>query len=179
MITEMICAGFGGQGVLTTGSLIAYCAFDSGKLFTWYPSYGSEMRGGTANCTVKISQDGEEIANPLATEIDILMAMNGPAIDKFEKSIRPGGYMFVNSSLVKGREYRDDIKVVEVDTVALAEKANNPKGANIAMIGKLIKETGIMTIEECDKAIEKYFTDHGKAKFNEASKAALLAGYEG
>ena len=140
MLTEMICAGFGGQGVLTTGSLIAYCAFDSGKIFTWYPSYGSEMRGGTANCTVKIS-DGEEIANPLATEIDILLAMNGPAIDKFEK-------------------------------------ANNPKGANIAMIGKLIKETGIMTIEECDKAIEKYFTDHGKAKFNDANKAALQAGYD-
>ena len=104
--------------------------------------------------------------------------MNGPAIDKFEASLRPGGYLFVNSSLVTGRIYRDDINVVEVDTAALAEEAGNPKGANIAVIGALVKKTGIMTFEGCSTAIEKYFTEHGKAKFNTANQAALKAGYD-
>ena len=134
------------------------------------------MRGGTANCTIKISD--EEIASPLAKEIDILVAMSAPAIDKFEANLRPGGYLFVNSSLVTDRKYRDDINVVEVNTTALAEEAKNPKGANIVMIGALIKRTGIMTFEGCSDAIEKYFTEHGKAKFNDANQAALKIGYE-
>lgn len=176
MLVEMMCAGFGGQGILTTGILISYCAFDAHKEFTWFPSYGAEMRGGTANCTIKISD--EEIASPYAKELDVLLAMNGAAVDKFENQIKKDGYLFVNSSLVEGRKYRSDIHVIEVDTVALAQKANNPKGANIAMIGALIKETGILTYEECSEAIEKYFTSHGKSKFNDANRAALKAGYE-
>lgn len=176
MLVEMICAGFGGQGILTTGILISYCAFDAHKEFTWFPSYGAEMRGGTANCTIKISD--EEIASPYAKELDILLAMNGSAVDKFENQIKKDGYLFVNSSLVEDREYRKDIHVIEVDTVSLAKKANNPKGANIAMIGAMIKETGILTFEECSEAINKYFTSHGKAKFNDANRAALKAGYE-
>ena len=176
MITEMVCAGFGGQGILTTGMLLSYCAFDTGKKFTWYPAYGAAMRGGTANCTIKISD--EAIANPLPDKFDILIAMNAPAIDKFESEINPGGYIFVNSSLVGERKYRDDLNIVEVDTVALAKQAGNPKGENIAMIGALIKKTGIMSFEGCDKAIEKYFTEHGKAKFDEANRAALKVGYE-
>ena len=88
MLKEIICAGFGGQGIITTGILISYCAFETGSQFTWYPSYGSEMRGGTANCTIKISD--EEIASPLAKDIDILVGMSGPAIDKFIDSLRPG-----------------------------------------------------------------------------------------
>ena len=176
MLKEIICAGFGGQGIITTGILISHCAFETGNQFTWYPSYGAEMRGGTANCTIKISD--EEIASPLAKEIDILVAMSAPAIDKFEANLRPGGYLFVNSSLVTDRKYRDDINVVEVNTTALAEEAKNPKGANIVMIGALIKRTGIMTFEGCSDAIEKYFTEHGKAKFNDANHAALKIGYE-
>ena len=176
MLKEIICAGFGGQGIITTGILISYCAFETGSQFTWYPSYGSEMRGGTANCTIKVSD--EEIASPLAKEIDILVGMSGPAIDKFVGSIRPGGYLFVNSSLVKDKTYRDDINVVMVDTDALAAEADNPKGANMVMIGALVKHTGIMTLEGCGAAIEKYFTEHGKAKFNEANQRALKIGYE-
>lgn len=176
MLVEMICAGFGGQGILTTGILISYCAFDTRKEFTWFPSYGAEMRGGTANCTVKISD--EEIASPYAKEIDILLAMNGAAVDKFENRIKEGGYLFVNASLVQDRTYREDIHVIPVDTVELAKKASNPKGANIAMIGALIKKTGILKYEECDQAIEKYFASHGKARFTEANRAALKAGYE-
>ena len=176
MLKEIICAGFGGQGIITTGILISYCAFETGSQFTWYPSYGSEMRGGTANCTIKISD--EEIASPLAKEIDILVGMSGPAIDKFVGSIRPGAYLFVNSSLVKDKTYRDDINVIMVDTDELAKEANNPKGANMVMIGALVKHTGIMTLEGCGAAIDKFFTEHGKAKFNEANQRALKLGYE-
>ena len=104
--------------------------------------------------------------------------MNGSAVDKFENQIKKDGYLFVNSSLVEDREYRKDIHVIEVDTVSLAKKANNPQGANIAMIGAMIKETGILTFEECSEAINKYFTSHGKAKFNDDNRAALKAGYE-
>ena len=173
---EIRFAGFGGQGVLTTGMVCATAGMDLGKNVTWYPSYGSEMRGGTANCTIKISD--EEIASPLAKDIDILVGMSGPAIDKFIDSLRPGGYLFVNSSLVTGRTYREDINVVEVDTEELAKEADNPKGANMVMIGALVKHTGIMTLEGCGEAINKYFTEHGKAKFNDANQAALKIGYE-
>ena len=88
------------------------------------------------------------------------------------------GYLFVNSSLVTGRTYREDINVVEVDTEELAKEADNPKGANMVMIGALVKHTGIMTLEGCGEAINKYFTEHGKAKFNEANQRALKIGYE-
>ena len=106
MMVEMICAGFGGQGVLTTGLILAEAGMKLGMNVLWYPSYGSEMRGGTANCTIKFSD--KEIASPCAKKIDILMAMNAPAIDKFESSLRPGGLLLVNSSLVHEREYRDE-----------------------------------------------------------------------
>ena len=120
----------------------------------------------------------EEIASPLAKEIDILVGMSGPAIDKFEGALRPGGYLFVNSSLVKNRKYREDINVVEVDTEELAREADNPKGANMVMIGALVKHTGIMSLEGTGAAIDKYFTEHGKAKFNAANQRALAIGYE-
>ena len=118
MMVEMICAGFGGQGVLTTGLILAEAGMKLGMNVLWYPSYGSEMRGGTANCTIKFSD--KEIASPCAKKIDILMAMNAPAIDKFESSLRPGGLLLVNSSLVHEREYRDDIKVVKVPMTEIA-----------------------------------------------------------
>ncbi|MEE3362280.1 MAG: 2-oxoacid:acceptor oxidoreductase family protein [Anaerovoracaceae bacterium] len=178
MLTQIICAGFGGQGILTTGILISYGAFKNGNKITWYPSYGSEMRGGTANCTIKISDDND-IASPYAKELDILLAMNEPAIDKFEERVKPGGWLFVNSSIVKDdRKYRDDINVVKVDTVKLAKEAGNPKGENIAMIGAILKKTGLLTYEQFESSLIKYFTDKGKEKFNDANVAALKAGYE-
>ena len=135
MMVEMICAGFGGQGVLTTGLILAEAGMKLGMNVLWYPSYGSEMRGGTANCTIKFSD--KEIASPCAKKIDILMAMNAPAIDKFESSLRPGGLLLVNSSLVHEREYRDDIQVVKVPMTEIAAEYENPKGANIVMMGAM------------------------------------------
>ena len=131
MMVEMICAGFGGQGVLTTGLILAEAGMKLGMNVLWYPSYGSEMRGGTANCTIKFSD--KEIASPCAKKIDILMAMNAPAIDKFESSLRPGGLLLVNSSLVEpDRKYRDDVKVIKVTTTTIHAKEKrvgaNPSG---------------------------------------------------
>jgi len=120
-MTEIICAGFGGQGILTAGMILIDAGMEQGKHVTFYPSYGSEMRGGTANCSVKISD--KRIASPICKTLDILFTMNTPAIDKFEPRLKPGGLLLVNSSVVPAeRQYRDDIRVVKVDAVDIAKE---------------------------------------------------------
>lgn len=170
---EVISAGFGGQGVLTAGLILAKIAMDNGKNVTWIPSYGSEMRGGTANCGVKISEN--DIASPFVKNIDVLIAMNAPSIDKFEKMIKPGGTLIVNSSMVKGREYREDINVVEVPANDIAHDANNPRGVNIAILGAFIKATNILDKETFAKGIENFFADKGKV--NPANEICFEMGY--
>ena len=101
MKTEMICAGFGGQGMLSLGQVVAYAGMYDGKSVSWLPSYGPEMRGGTANCSVVVSDD--EVANPMITRPDIVIAMNKPSVAKFVDTIVPGGYIFVNSSLIDSK----------------------------------------------------------------------------
>ena len=177
MLKGIVCSGFGGQGILTTGILLAYAGFQNGYQLTWYPTYGSEMRGGTANCIVKLSD--EEIASPYVQGIDILLTLNEPAIDKFEPKVAPGGWLFVNSSLVNpDRPYRDDINVVKVDAEALANQAGNPKGANIAMLGAVLKTTGLFRLETYETAMTNYFTEKGKEKFNRLNSLALRHGYD-
>lgn len=170
---EIISAGFGGQGVLTAGLILAKVAMDNGKNVTWIPSYGSEMRGGTANCGVKISDN--EIASPFVKHIDVLIAMNGPSIDKFENKIKPGGTLIVNSSMVKGREYRDDIKVVEVPANDIANELNNPRGTNIAILGAFIKATNILDKDTFAMGIEDFFKSKGKV--NPANRICFEMGY--
>lgn len=171
-MTEIICAGFGGQGVLTTGLILAHSAMMLGKEITWYPSYGSEMRGGTANCTIKINNGS--IASPVSKHPDIVCALNAPAIDKFEASLKPNGYLFVNSSLVGEREYRDDIQVVQVPMTEIAKEIGNPKGANLVMLGALAVRTGLFTIEELDEQVTHYFAKKGK--INPKNSSCLAAG---
>lgn len=170
---EIISAGFGGQGVLTAGLILAKVAMDNGKNVTWIPSYGSEMRGGTANCGVKISDD--EIASPFVKNIDVLIAMNGPSIDKFEKDMKPGGILIVNSSMVKDRQYRDDIKVVEVPANDIAHEASNPRGVNIAILGAFIKATNLLDKDTFGKGIEDFFASKGKV--NPANGVCFEMGY--
>jgi len=160
MMVEMICAGFGGQGVLTTGLILAEAGMKLGMNVLWYPSYGSEMRGGTANCTIKFSD--KEIASPCAKKIDILMGMNAPAIDKFESSLRSGGLLLVNSSLVHEREYRDDIRVVKVPMTEIAAEHENPKGANIVMMGAMAANSDLFTEEDLERLINEFFEKKGK-----------------
>lgn len=171
---EIVAAGFGGQGVLTAGLILAKVSSDNGKNITWIPSYGSEMRGGTANCNVKVS-DGE-IASPFIKEIDVLIAMNGPSIDKFENMIKPSGILIVNSSLVKDRKYREDIKVVEIPATDLSIDLKNPRGANIAMLGAFAKHTDILEKDVFADGIDKFFGDKGIK--NEANRLCFEKGYE-
>ena len=172
-MVEMICAGFGGQGVLTTGLIIAHSAMMLGKEITWYPSYGSEMRGGTANCTIKIN-DGP-IASPYSKHPDIVCALNAPAIDKFEANIKPGGYLFVNASLVDNdRKYRDDIKVVKVPMTEVALENDNPRGANLVLLGAVAAHTGLFKLSELDEQVTAYFAKKGK--INPKNSLCLYAG---
>ena len=160
-MAEIICAGFGGQGVLVAGMIITYAGMDEGKNVTWFPSYGAEMRGGTANCTVKINKD--EIASPYSKKLDILIALNEVSINKFENQLKPGGTLVVNSSLVsENRDYRDDINVVKVDATNIANELDNPRGMNIVALGAMAKSTGLFDTEYLRKSIDKFFADKGK-----------------
>ena len=171
---EIISAGFGGQGVLTAGLIISKVSSDNGKNITWIPSYGSEMRGGTANCNVKVSD--HEIGSPFVKNIDVLIAMNAPSIDKFEDMIKPEGLLIVNTSLVKDRKYRDDIRVIEVAATDIATEIKNPRGANIAMLGAFAKNTELLTKDVFADGIDKFFADKGIV--NDTNRLCFEKGYE-
>ncbi|MDR1272569.1 MAG: 2-oxoacid:acceptor oxidoreductase family protein [Clostridiales Family XIII bacterium] len=158
---EMVCAGFGGQGILTSGLILAEAGMKLGKNVSWYPSYGSEMRGGTANCTVKFSE--REIASPYARQIDILFSLNEPSIDKFEARLKPGGLLLTNSSIVPaGRKYRDDVRVIKVPVAEIAASYDNPRGANIVMMGTLAANSGLFDADALARMIDEYFSKKGK-----------------
>ena len=160
-MTEIICSGFGGQGVLVAGMILADAAMEDGKNVTWYPSYGSEMRGGTANCNVKISDD--EIASPYCHQLDILYTLNDAAIDKFEKQLRPGGILLVNSSLSqKGKIFRNDITVIKVPATDISVETGNTRGTNIVMLGALAYSSPDFDVEYMRKAVDYFFAKKGK-----------------
>jgi len=171
---ELIISGFGGQGVLTAGLLVIYAGAAQGKRVLWYPSYGSEMRGGTANCSVTISDD--EIGSPALTKADVLIALNEPSIDKFKDMVRPGGMIFVNESIVpEYDEYPKEVIVYRVRATDIANELNNPKGANIVMLGALIKVTGLFGYDMFMEEIDKYFAKKGRVNPNNA--LCLEGGY--
>lgn len=139
-------AGFGGQGVLLIGQMLAYAAMFDDKEVTWMPAYGPEMRGGTANCTVCISD--KKIASPVITECDILIAMNGASLAKFEHMVVPGGELFINTGLCPNPPTRKDINIHYVDCTNIAEeKLNSNKVANMVMLGAVNKIAGIASLE--------------------------------
>ena len=143
MVKRIFIAGFGGQGVLLIGQMLAYAAMFEDQEVSWMPSYGPEMRGGTANCTVNISH--EPIASPLVTECDVLITMNGPSLDKFESMLVPGGDLFINSSIISQKVTRDDINVHYVDCQALAEQeVGSAKTQNMVMLGAIIQVTNVV-----------------------------------
>ncbi|MDL2232304.1 2-oxoacid:acceptor oxidoreductase family protein [Ruminococcaceae bacterium OttesenSCG-928-L11] len=150
---NMVIAGFGGQGVLFTGKVVAYAGLIDGKEVSWLPSYGPEMRGGTANCSVCISD--EPIGSPLVTQPDVLVAMNGPSFDKFIDSVAPGGKVIVDASLVPNETTRTDIEVFRVPASQLSQDEHLEGIANIILLGKVIGETGIASMETVEKALEK------------------------
>ncbi len=174
-MTEIICSGFGGQGVLLAGMILADSAMEAGKNITWYPSYGSEMRGGTANCNVIISD--EEIASPYCKRLDVLYTLNDAAIDKFEQMLRPGGILLVNSSLAKpDRSYRGDIRVVSVPATDIANELGNSRGANIVMIGALSFASQDFDVDYMRGAVTRFFEK--KKKFNDKNALCFDRGVE-
>ncbi|HPD63312.1 MAG TPA: 2-oxoacid:acceptor oxidoreductase family protein [Anaerolineaceae bacterium] len=151
MQTEIITAGFGGQGVLFTGQLLTYAAMDEGREVTWIPSYGPEMRGGTANCTVVISD--EEIGSPMVSDPQAVIAMNLPSLDKYEGKVRPGGVLVVNESMVDRAVSRQDIKVVMVKANEIAEELGDKRMMNMVLLGALIANLPVIPLEAIEKAL--------------------------
>ena len=133
MTEQIILAGFGGQGVLLAGQIIAYAGMNEGKNVSWLPSYGPEMRGGTANCNVVVSD--EEVGSPVVVEADCLIVMNRPSLEKYEKDLKPGGLLLLDSDLIEIEPTRTDIKVIKVPANSLAEQAGSIKAANMVMLG--------------------------------------------
>ena len=174
---EIVFAGFGGQGVLTSGLVISQIAVHKGLKATWIPSYGSAMRGGTANCTVKYG-DGM-IYNPSQEEPNILLAMNNPSFIKFVDLMAPGGIAIINSDMVSIDENtRDDITIVEVPCSTLATEINHSKGANIIMAGAIVKLAGDFTEDEGIKGMNDMFKKKGKEKFEEINTKAFKVGFD-
>ena len=175
MTNEIILAGFGGQGILFAGKALAYGGLIAEKEVSWLPSYGPEMRGGTANCSVIVSD--EPVASPLVDKADVIVAMNRPSLDKFEDSVKPGGVLVVNSSIIDRKAVRDDITVVYCDANGIAESINNPKGANVAILGAVMQACPVTSVDSMMEAIRIELGER-KAKFLPGNKAALLAGME-
>ena len=146
-------AGFGGQGVLLIGQMLAYAAMYEGNEVTWMPSYGPEMRGGTASCSVVFSD--EIIGSPIVTNPDILVVMNLPSLDKYEPAVVPGGKIFYDSTLISRPIARTDVQAFGVPATKLAADNGMPTLANMILVGKMIKETGIISTENIDKIIDK------------------------
>ena len=175
MEKTFIFAGFGGQGMLLIGKFMAMSCMLDGKHVAWLPSYGPEMRGGTANCSVIVSDD--PVASPLVDKADVIVAMNRPSLDKFEEHVKPGGVLVVNSSIIDRKAVRDDITVVYCDANGVADSVGNPKGANVAILGAVMEKAPITSIDSMMEAIRIELGEK-KARFLEGNKKALIAGME-
>ena len=171
-----IFAGFGGQGMLLIGKFLAMANMLDGKHVSWLPSYGPEMRGGTANCSVIVSD--EEVASPMIDKADVLIAMNLPSLDKFEHTVKPGGLIVVNSSIIDRKVQRDDVRVVYCDAAKIADEVKNPKGANVAILGAMMgADEGSVSLDKMVEAIRIELGER-KIRFLEGNKAALVAGMD-
>ena len=150
---NILLSGFGGQGILFAGKLLAYKGLIEDKNVSWLPSYGPEMRGGTASCSVIISD--QPVGSPIVSNPDILVAMNLPSLDKFENSVKSGGMIFVDSSLVERKVKRDDVTVFYVPATKTAGEKGFPTLANMVVMGKLLKETAGFDEQSVEKAVSK------------------------
>ena len=173
MKREIILSGFGGQGVMSIGKNLAEAGGVEGLEVSWVPSYGPEMRGGTANCTVILSD--ERIGAPLVEEATEIVVMNRPSLLKFEKVVRPGGIVFINSSIVPDKVTRDDVRAVYVPCDEIAAELGNPKVGNMVMLGAYIGATGALKVETIQQMIEEMFTGK-KAKLVPLNLEALQRG---
>jgi len=172
---DIMLAGFGGQGILFAGKLIAYSGLIDGRELSWLPSYGPEMRGGTANCSVCLSD--EPIGSPLVLEPDVLVAMNMPSFDRFVNTVKPGGIILVDSSIADACCMRKDVEFYRVPATQLAEDNKLQGLANVILVGQLLKITGLSTLPVLDEAIEKSVSAK-RTDMIGYNKKALRIGYE-
>ena len=170
---DVLIAGFGGQGVLLMGQLIAEAAMDEGLHVTWFPSYGPEMRGGTANCTTVYSD--EEIGSPIAAQYDYVIAMNQPSMERFSPHVRPGGTLLVNESMVPVRYEHDEIRVIYVPLAEIANQVGNERVGNVAMLGAFLALEPSLGSDAFEKAIRQVIGIK-RADTLDANLAALRAG---
>ncbi|HEY76132.1 MAG TPA: 2-oxoacid:ferredoxin oxidoreductase subunit gamma [Thermoflexia bacterium] len=175
MQEEIIISGFGGQGALFAGQLLAYAAMDQGLHVTWIPSYGPEMRGGKARCTVVISD--EEIGSPLVRRPSAAIVLNIPSMEAFEPAVKPGGILVVNSSLVPQKSERDDIHVIYVPASDIASDLGNVRLANVVCLGALIQALGVIPLEAIERALDDHLPERHR-KLLGLNKEALRKGAE-
>src|SRR6056297_953442 len=152
MNEEIIMAGFGGQGIMFMGKLLSYAGMKEDKEVSWMPSYGPEMRGGTANCTVIVSD--KKIPSPMSSKPDTIIVMNLPSLDKFLSQVKSGGTIFMNSSLIEKEVERDDVKVIKVPANKIANELGNSRVANMVMLGSYLEEKDIVKPATVKKSLE-------------------------
>ncbi|HEY9857298.1 MAG TPA: 2-oxoacid:acceptor oxidoreductase family protein [Stenomitos sp.] len=172
---EILIAGFGGQGVLTAGQLLAYAGNFEGKQVSWVPAYGPEQRGGTANCSVVVSD--EAIACTLVTEPTACIVMNQPSLDKFEAAVQPGGVLIINTSLCDKPATRRDLTVISLPATEIATELGSPKFANMVALGALIAAVPVVDPETVLKAMIKVM-GADKARFVPVNREAIHRGME-
>jgi 2-oxoglutarate ferredoxin oxidoreductase subunit gamma len=175
METSIIVAGFGGQGVLFAGQLLAYAGMKVGKHVTWIPSYGPEMRGGTANCTVIISDD--VIGAPLVAQPDVAIALNSPSFEKYERLLKERGLLVVNSSIITEKSQRLDLETVYLPANSIAEEAGTIKMLNVAAIGAMLARRPVLELEVVQATLVEHLSKT-KAQLVEANLQVLKKGYE-
>jgi len=175
MNKEILLAGFGGQGILFAGKVLAYSGLEAGREISWLPSYGPEMRGGTANCSVVIGD--EPVGSPLVTEPDILLVMNTPSYDKFVGTVRKGGKIFADTSMAEISVRREDIDLYGIPATELSGKSGLDGMANIILLGRMLKESGLFTLEEVKTGLEKCIPEK-KKNLLEKNLEALKIGME-
>ena len=172
---QILFAGFGGQGVLSMGQFLAYAAMSAGKHVTWVPSYGAEMRGGTANCLVTISD--EEINSPLTENPSTAVVLNRPSLDRFENRVKPDGWLVINSSMVDRDSVRKDLKVLKLPVNELAEELGNMRGANMILLGAYLQKTGLVNVKDALEHIGEVYR-HKREEIIQKNREAFTAGVE-
>lgn len=170
---RILVAGFGGQGILFLGRLLAYGGMLEGKEVTWFPSYGAEVRGGTANCTVIISD--EMIGSPVVRNPEILIVMNESSLNKFQPRLKKDGLLIYDSSLIKNPDLRSDVRVIDVPASEIAAKIGSTKFANMAMLGALLAAINVLNPESGIKALEE-LTPSKRKRSLDANKLAIIEG---
>ncbi len=175
MLIKSVFSGFGGQGVIMMGYLLATGGMYEGKNVTCLPSYGAEVRGGTANCTVVLST--EEIASPVASEPEFAVLMNNPSLFRFQNQVQSGGAIFLNSSMIESRPIRGDLEVYGIPVNDLAKQLKVDKSTNVIMLGAFIKKSGLVSLETMNQVLKDTFGNRNPAILK-LNKSALQSGYD-